>query len=79
LDHYDQYGMQITCGRGFSSNLTRAADAAPNGMVAQRGTALLIRRAWAIPLTVVEWLLVTGVAWVHNSPSKDEQGDAAGA
>ncbi len=51
LDHYDQFGMQITCGRGFSSDLTRAADG--DGLVAQCGSALLIRRAWAIPVAVL--------------------------
>jgi hypothetical protein len=81
LDHFDQYGVQISCGKGFSSNLTQAANADGNGLVAQCGTALLIRRAWAIPLTVMGWLLVTGVlaVWVHNSPPKDEQEDTTGA
>jgi hypothetical protein len=75
LNHYDQFGMQITCGRGFSSNLAQAADAAGDGLVAQCGTALLIRRAWAIAITVVGWLLLTGllVIWLHNSPQADEE------
>jgi hypothetical protein len=75
LNHYDQFGMQMTCGRGFSSNLAQAADAAGDGLVAQCGTALLIRHAGAIAITVVGWLLLTGflVTWVHNSPQADEE------
>ena len=75
LNHYDQFGMQINCGMGFNSNLAQAADADGGGLVAQCGTALLIRRAWAIAITVVGWLLLTGlvVTWVHNSPQADEE------
>ncbi|MGB7869757.1 MAG: hypothetical protein WBM01_16020 [Mycobacterium sp.] len=74
LNHYDQFGMQITCGRGFSSNLAQAADADGGGLVTQCGTALLIRRAWAIAITVVGWLLLTGLlaTWVHNSRQADD-------
>ncbi|MGA8544769.1 MAG: hypothetical protein WB785_05895 [Mycobacterium sp.] len=75
LNHYDQFGMQIACGRGFSSNLAQAADAGGDGLVVQCGTALLIRRTWAIPITVVGWLLLTGLlaTWVHNSQQADEE------
>jgi len=49
LGQYDQYGMQIACGRGFSANLSQAAEAHGDGLVAQCGTALLLRRIWAVP------------------------------
>jgi hypothetical protein len=70
LSQYDQYGMQISCGRGFSANLSQAADANGDGLVAQCGTALLLRRIWAIPAAVLGWLILTGLiaTWLHNAP-----------
>jgi hypothetical protein len=79
LDQYDQYGMQITCGRGFVSNLTQVTHAGGNGLVTRCGTALLIRRVWAIPTAVVGWLLVTVVLviWIHNSWGADDNASRA--
>ena len=74
LGQYDQYGMQIGCGRGFSANLSQAADANGDGLVAQCGKALLLRRLWAIPAAVLGWLLLTGLAitWVRATPPAEE-------
>jgi hypothetical protein len=74
LSQYDQYGMQIACGRGFSANLSQAADANGDGLVAQCGTALLLRRIWAIPTVVLGWLILTGLvaSWVRTKPPVDE-------
>jgi hypothetical protein len=74
LSHYDQYGMQISCGRGFSANLSQAADAKGDGLVAQCGTALLLRRIWAIPAAVSGWLILTGLVatWLHTKPPAEE-------
>jgi hypothetical protein len=74
LSQYDQYGMQIGCGRGFSANLSQATEANGGGLVAQCGTALLLRRIWAIPTAVVGWLILTGLIaiWVHTKPSAEE-------
>ena len=74
LSQYDQYGVQIACGRGFSSNLSQAADAGGHGFVAQCGTALLLRRVWAIPAVVVGWVILTGLVaiWAHTKPSAEE-------
>lgn len=74
LSHYDQYGMQISCGRGFSANLSQAADAKGDGLVAQCGTALLLRRIWAIPAAVLGWLILTGLVatWAHAKPPAEE-------
>ena len=58
LSQYDQYGIQIACGRGFSADLSQAADANGNGLVAQCGTALLLRRLWAIPAAIMGWLIL---------------------
>lgn len=74
LSQYDQYGMQIVCGRGFSADLSQAANANGNGLVSQCGTALLLRRLWAIPAVVLGWLILAGLAavWVHTKPSAEE-------
>jgi hypothetical protein len=74
LSQYDQYGMQIVCGRGFSADLSQAAGAKGNGLVSQCGTALLLRRLWAIPAVVLGWLTLAGVVavWVHTKPSEEE-------
>jgi hypothetical protein len=74
LSQYDQYGMQISCGRGFSANLSQAVDANGEGLVAQCGTALLLRRLWAIPAAVLGWLILTGLLaiWVHTKPPTEE-------
>jgi len=74
LSQYDQYGMQIVCGRGFSADLSQAAGATGSGLVAQCGTALLLRRLWAIPAVVLGWLILVGVVaiWVHTKPSEEE-------
>jgi hypothetical protein len=74
LSQYDHYGVQIACGRGFSSNLSQAADAGGDSLVAQCGTALLLRRLWAIPAVVIGWLTLTGIVaiWAHTKPSEEE-------
>lgn len=74
LSKYDQYGMQIACGRGFSADLSQAGDANGEGLVAQCGTALLLRRIWAIPVAVLGWLILTGLVarWVHTPPPAEE-------
>ena len=74
LSQYDQYGMQIACGRGFSANLSQAADAKGHDLVAQCGTALLLRRIWAIPAVILGWLILTGLvaSWARTKPSTEE-------
>lgn len=75
LSQYDQYGMQISCGRGFSANLSQAADANGGGFVAKCGTALLIRRTWAIATTIIGWVLLAVIVavWVHAKPAVEEE------
>jgi hypothetical protein len=74
LDQYDIYGVKVTCGNGFSSNLNQAAQA---NLVTKCDTALLVRRAWAIPAVAIGWLLVTGflLSWVHRE-AKEEASSA---
>lgn len=70
LNQYDVYGVKVTCGNGFSSNLNQAAQA---DLVTNCDTALLVRRAWAIPAVAIGWLLVTGflLASVHREPEEE--------
>jgi hypothetical protein len=79
LGQYDQFGMQITCGRGLRANLSQAADASGDGLVAQCGTALLERRIWAIPVAALGWLILTGLLtiWLHNAPRADREDSGA--
>ena len=77
LNQYDQYGMQIACGRGFSADLSQAAGATGGSdLVSQCGTALLLRRLWAIPAVVSGWLILAGLVavWVHTKPAEEEEG-----
>jgi hypothetical protein len=64
LDAYDQWGWQIKCGTGYSSDLSQAADASGGNYVDQCGTALMLRRIWAIPLVVIGSIVFLGVVLV---------------
>jgi hypothetical protein len=74
LDAYDQWGFQVKCGTGFGSDLSQAA-AAPgeHSYVDQCGTALMLRRLWAIPLVVVGSIVlvvvvaVAAIVWGRES------------
>lgn len=56
LDQFDHYGMQISCGDGLGFHLAMAhADSA----AAQCGTAMLVRRVWAIPTVAIGGVMVT--------------------
>lgn len=78
LDVYDQWGWQIKCGTGYNADLMQAEiarQASPHtNFVDQCQTALLSRRAWSIPIAVVGWLILSGVAvalWRHASPATE--------
>jgi hypothetical protein len=72
---YDQWGMQISCGSGFSGSLSHTPGAHDAGLAGQCGTALLMRRLWAIPTAVIGWVLVTVIAviWVRSTPDDSEE------
>jgi hypothetical protein len=72
LNLYDAYGIKVNCGNGFNSDLSQAAHTEDHDVATQCGSALLVRRAWAISATVLGWSLITGflAAWVHNDHSK---------
>lgn len=79
LAQYDQYGIQITCGRAFNANMSYAADAGGDNVVAQCGKALLVRRAWAIPTAILGWLLLTVLVagWLHHAPTDQAREEEA--
>lgn len=69
LDQIDPYGFPVSCGNGFSSNLTQAVQTNGGDLVTKCDTALLIRRVWAIPCLAIGWMLVTVFlfAWVRGA------------
>jgi hypothetical protein len=64
IDAYDQWGWQIRCGTGFGSDLEQASAATGGDYVDQCGTALVLRRLWAIPMVVVGSIVLAGVMLV---------------
>ncbi|MET0899728.1 MAG: hypothetical protein ABWY45_17605 [Mycobacterium sp.] len=63
LSDFDRYGIQIGCGTGFLTDLSHAYRADGSGALAEKcGTALLIRRAWSIPLMVGGTALLMALA-----------------
>jgi hypothetical protein len=64
IDAYDQYGFQIKCGTGFSSNLAQAAAASGGDHVDQCEAALMARRVWTIPMIAVGSILLAIVIFV---------------
>ncbi len=62
LDEYDQWGWQIGCGTGFSSDLTQAAAAVGDeDYVNQCEKALIVRRVWTIPLVILGSVVLLAV------------------
>lgn len=74
LDQFDGYGMQISCGDGLGVHLVMAhADSATS----QCGSAMLVRRAWAIPSAaigglMVAWFLAT---WARGGQTSTEDAE----
>jgi hypothetical protein len=63
LSAFDQWGFQINCGTGLQSNFTQVAIADPTGsqFVDQCHTAIVMRRAWAVPLAAAGAMLLGGL------------------
>lgn len=74
LNQYDAYGIKISCGNGIGFQLAQISHDA-NAPTSGCGSALLIRRAWAIPTVALGWLLVTWVAitWIHGGQQTDDE------
>jgi len=62
IDDFDQWGWQIKCGTGLSTDLSQAA-AATNGtgFVDRCETVLSLRRLWTIPMVVLGAVAFVGV------------------
>jgi hypothetical protein len=68
LSDFDQWGFQVNCGSGFQSSLTQAgiADSAGTHFVDQCHTAVAVRRAWTIPMTVAGALLLSALLLIPS-------------
>ena len=66
IDAYDQFGWQVKCGSGFTTDLTQASSAVGAGgtYVDQCDNALMVRRLWAIPAAALGGLTLTCQAGV---------------
>ena len=75
LGQYDRWGMQVSCGRGFSASVPEPADSYGADYAGQCGSAVLVRRLWAIPAAVAGWVLVmlTAAIWVRGTPENPEE------
>lgn len=75
LGQYDRWGMQIGCGRGFSAQLPSPDEAYGADYTGQCGSALLLRRAWAIPAAVAGGIIVmlTAAIWIRSAPDTPEE------
>ncbi|OBH35554.1 hypothetical protein A5690_09525 [Mycobacterium intracellulare] len=78
IEAYDQFGWQVKCGSGFTTDLTQASNAekkppgqkasaaaphaAGHNYVGQCNNALMARRVWAIPAAALGGLTLTWVA-----------------
>ncbi|WP_231986615.1 hypothetical protein [Mycobacterium sp. 852002-40037_SCH5390672] len=77
IDAYDQFGWQVKCGSGVTTDLTQAssaAGAAGNDYVGQCTNALMVRRLWAIPAAVLggltlTWQAAAALARDHQRPT----------
>jgi hypothetical protein len=84
LGTYDRWGVQIKCGNGYYSQLLQATtddqdqarrSAPTTDLVDQCKSALLHRRAWAIPVGAVGALILVPelVAWVRGGSAGPAQ------
>ncbi|KKC05230.1 hypothetical protein [Mycobacterium nebraskense] len=75
IDAYDQFGWQVKCGSGLTTDLTQASSAdqkmnehgvarSSTNYVGRCDNALMIRRAWAIPVAALGGLTLMGLAAV---------------
>ncbi|OMC38229.1 hypothetical protein A5740_27380 [Mycobacterium sp. GA-1841] len=71
LNDFDQYGMQIPCGSGFSAHLVQAT-AAGQEYVDKCGSALTMRRLWTIPVVALGALALIAVLFRAATSSAHE-------
>lgn len=78
IDAYDQFGWQVKCGNGFTTELNQASSAVGGpgtNYVDQCNSALMARRLWAIPTAVLGGMALTWQAGAvlahdHRRPSR---------
>lgn len=71
LDDFDQFGMQIPCGSGYSTHLVQA-NAAGQEYVDKCASAVLTRRLWTIPIVAVGALALIAVLFRAATSSAHE-------
>lgn len=76
IDAFDQFGWQVKCGNGFTTELTQASSAAgaAHNYVERCESALMARRLWAIPTAALggvtlTWQAAAAVAHDHRRPA----------
>ncbi|AIY44931.1 MULTISPECIES: hypothetical protein [Mycolicibacterium] len=71
LDDFDQFGMQIPCGSGYSAHLVQAT-AAGQEYVDKCGSAVMTRRLWTIPVVAIGALALIAVLFKAATSSAHE-------
>ena len=71
LDDFDQFGMQIPCGSGYSAHLVQAT-AAGQEYVDKCGSAVMTRRLWTIPVVALRALALIAVLFKAATSSAHE-------
>lgn len=71
LDDFDQFGMQIPCGSGYSAHLVQAT-AAGQEYVDKCSSAVMTRRLWTIPVVAIGALALIAVLFKAATSSAHE-------
>jgi hypothetical protein len=87
IEAYDQFGWQVKCGSGFTTDLTQASSAeqppsdhrsgagpSERDYVGECNSALTVRRLWAIPAAALGGLTLT---WMAGAALAHERRDHA--
>lgn len=74
LNELDPYGIKVDCGNGIVTDLGQAHNAQSDDLVSSCETALLVRRAWAIPTVAVGLGMIAwfAVLWVREEQRERE-------
>lgn len=77
LDQFDSYGIKVSCGNGIEAKLTHTDLTDGSALAARCDTAVLVRRAWAIPTVVLGSGLVAFflIGWVRSAPPEEDPED----
>lgn len=78
LNELDPYGMKVDCGSGLISDLGQARNADSDELASSCESALLVRRAWSIPMAAAGLGLIAwfSVLWVREEQQREaEEGE----